>query len=632
MPTPSHLNKRFKAQRIFTDRDEPKKVFAEALAKPQASDEYRILNFYGMGGLGKTALCEQFTLFLQQQKQQRKAALGWAKLDFQLPHSRYASEALLSIRLQLAQSCSVRFPAFDTAFARYFSFTRPGQDIHDVHPALFKQPNDILQDIESVAGDLIEEVPGVGLIYKYATKLKSEIQRWWQCRGKAILKDLDVLEQHKLLEALPTYLGADSYDWLFEEAVSQPRRLVILIDTYEALWHDQPTKTGADAMRVDAWIRKLAQETPGVLFVLLGRDQLDWGDDWRSVLETHLLGGLLEQDADKFLQHVPIEEAPVREAIIRGSAGIPFYLDLQVDDYETLKQTGTVIQAHLFGGTEQDILSRFTDHLDKHSRRAQQIVSHARLIDEKLVQQLAEHFLGGKASINFKQLTSYSFWKHNANTWIMHGLMRDYLQTQQRADEPELYQQIHQFLFDDYNQQLNTIEHAADIQQHHHQAFAEAGYHLLQWDKTQLPGWANRRGQVFYTACAWELIEPLWDQALQIAQEIGDKSGEGTTLNNLSQIYDARGDYDTALEYLKQSLAIQKEIGDTAGLCITLLNMGHIYWQNEQQAEAKQTWLTVYKMAKPMQLAQVLDALEGLAEQIGLEGGLAGWDELARDS
>jgi tetratricopeptide (TPR) repeat protein len=101
------------------------------------------------------------------------------------------------------------------------------------------------------------------------------------------------------------------------------------------------------------------------------------------------------------------------------------------------------------------------------------------------------------------------------------------------------------------------------------------------------------------------------EQSLKISQEIGDRSGEGTTLNNISQIYDARGDYETALRYLEQSLKISQEIGDVAGLCATLFNMGHIFWQNEQQQEAVQ-------------------ALEGLAGSLGLPGGLQGWAHLAQ--
>ena len=118
-------------------------------------------------------------------------------------------------------------------------------------------------------------------------------------------------------------------------------------------------------------------------------------------------------------------------------------------------------------------------------------------------------------------------------------------------------------------------------------------------------------------------------QSLAIRQEIGDRSGEGTTLNNISQIYDARGDYETALSYLKQSLAIQQEIGDASGLCATLFNIGHIHWNNEEQTEALEAWLTVYKLARQINLAQALEALEDLGKQFGLEG-LSGWENLLK--
>jgi tetratricopeptide (TPR) repeat protein len=55
------------------------------------------------------------------------------------------------------------------------------------------------------------------------------------------------------------------------------------------------------------------------------------------------------------------------------------------------------------------------------------------------------------------------------------------------------------------------------------------------------------------------------------------KAGEGTTLNNISQIYYAQGDYTTALTYLTNSLAIHQEIGDKAGEGTTLNNIATIY-------------------------------------------------------
>jgi tetratricopeptide (TPR) repeat protein len=66
------------------------------------------------------------------------------------------------------------------------------------------------------------------------------------------------------------------------------------------------------------------------------------------------------------------------------------------------------------------------------------------------------------------------------------------------------------------------------------------------------------------------------EQSLAIQQQIGDRQGEGQSLNNISQIYDAKGDYDTALRYLEQSLAIRQQIGDRQGEGATLNNLAGI--------------------------------------------------------
>jgi tetratricopeptide (TPR) repeat protein len=119
-------------------------------------------------------------------------------------------------------------------------------------------------------------------------------------------------------------------------------------------------------------------------------------------------------------------------------------------------------------------------------------------------------------------------------------------------------------------------------------------------------------------------------RSLDISQEIGDKSGEGTTLHNIGQLYYAQGEHENALKYFNRSLAIHQEIGDREGLCITMFNMGHIYWQTNDQSKAVTSWVTVYQMAKPMNLVQVLQPLESLAPQLGLPGGLDGWERLSQ--
>jgi len=97
----------------------------------------------------------------------------------------------------------------------------------------------------------------------------------------------------------------------------------------------------------------------------------------------------------------------------------------------------------------------------------------------------------------------------------------------------------------------------------------------------------NNISQIYDARGNYDTALKYLEQSLAISREIGDRAGEGTTLNNISQIYDARGDYDTALKYLEQSLAIRQEVGDRAGEAVTSWNIGHIYKKQGDLAKAE---------------------------------------------
>ena len=54
-------------------------------------------------------------------------------------------------------------------------------------------------------------------------------------------------------------------------------------------------------------------------------------------------------------------------------------------------------------------------------------------------------------------------------------------------------------------------------------------------------------------------------QRLAIAQEGGDRAGEGRAYANLGNSYQSQEDFSKAIEYHTQCLAIAKEVGDRAG-------------------------------------------------------------------
>ena len=68
-----------------------------------------------------------------------------------------------------------------------------------------------------------------------------------------------------------------------------------------------------------------------------------------------------------------------------------------------------------------------------------------------------------------------------------------------------------------------------------------------------------------------------YEQALDIAREIGDRRGEGADLGNLGNAYSDLGEARKAIEYYEQALAIAREIGDRRGEGDDLGNLGSAY-------------------------------------------------------
>jgi tetratricopeptide (TPR) repeat protein len=77
-----------------------------------------------------------------------------------------------------------------------------------------------------------------------------------------------------------------------------------------------------------------------------------------------------------------------------------------------------------------------------------------------------------------------------------------------------------------------------------------------------------------------------YEESLAIRREVGDRAGEGTTLNNIGGIYDNQGNYPEALRFYEQSLAILREVGDRAGEGTTLNNIGLVYRNQGNYPEA----------------------------------------------
>ncbi|MBC7863204.1 MAG: tetratricopeptide repeat protein [Bacteroidia bacterium] len=88
------------------------------------------------------------------------------------------------------------------------------------------------------------------------------------------------------------------------------------------------------------------------------------------------------------------------------------------------------------------------------------------------------------------------------------------------------------------------------------------------------------------------------NKCLEIRMETNNKSGEGTSLSNLSSIYHNLGDITKALEYLQKSLKVREEINDKEGIAYSLNDFGSIYHEQGDVAAALNFYERSLKMRK----------------------------------
>ena len=70
-----------------------------------------------------------------------------------------------------------------------------------------------------------------------------------------------------------------------------------------------------------------------------------------------------------------------------------------------------------------------------------------------------------------------------------------------------------------------------------------------------------------------------YQQSLKIAEEIADRLGMARALNDLGNVHDAQGNYTEAARRYQQSLKIAEDLGDRKGMAHVLNNLGNIYEQ-----------------------------------------------------
>ena len=425
------------AGELFTDRESESQAFTSTLARfrrllDQDSDvetaRHNVLTFYGLGGIGKTALSERLEAWVNHDL---PLVNGWgpppatkvaatARID--LPGSGGSMDmtaALVALRAGAAKVRD-RWPLFDLAFAAYWSAIRPGEPLPNIRGAgeygdlVADTTAEVLKDLGSAVGSVVGTPIGLGVWG--VRKIVGVLRRRHDMRLGVAAFDgferflLRCADEPSATESRPALACEIAGILAWELATQSPSPLLtVFVDTTERL--------ALDPRRVaEGYLNRLVHGMPNVLFVLTGRDMLDWYDESRvdlpyrgrwswpglvpgtqEVPRQHLVGNLSPSDTRSVIERgrrqlgLPLGDDVVEE-LVKASAGLPQYLELARQVALSAKDAGdgrSVGIADVTGSLSSLVL-RVLDDVPPDEQRAIRAACLFRVFDTNLIAAAAD--------------------------------------------------------------------------------------------------------------------------------------------------------------------------------------------------------------------------------------------------
>lgn len=228
-----------------------------------------------------------------------------------------------------------------------------------------------------VTSDALNIFPGVktfaglaGIIDKFMSKREHDknLDSHAEIRDE-LNKRLEERNYFELEKFLPFLFAQDVADWMELSG----NKLIIFLETYELLEGAVGSRLEAHNLYRDWWVRGdnegLIFYLPDTLWVISGRNELNWKGELAEEIKPNLLEPLTQEDSLEFLTKAKVEPPELREEIFKLTEGYPLYLDVCVDFYEQyLSKNGTAPPIAEFGTKREKIIERLMKYADSDLR------------------------------------------------------------------------------------------------------------------------------------------------------------------------------------------------------------------------------------------------------------------------
>ena len=345
-----------RAEELFTDREEPRKAFWDIYNSIEkgCSD---VITYYGMGGIGKSSLLKQLCYEIKENTP-KKEMPNFAFCSFEGNVSK--EEFLFSLsRQMMLYDKKLRFPLFDAAFTRIAA--TDGKDLKRFEETARKSfaDNELVDIAINIGGQFI-----TGL--EPATKIVKAICSFASARKYK--KELEKGPNSQLYFTVMSAQGKEIRSGYLHECFKRDVKAflaemeqpyVVFIDGYENYVSLLKNENYADGK--DDWLREiLVKGLPNVLWVIAGREKLNWDEELLPSDQQHRVGDLSQKDTAEFFKKVNIVDEELVGELYKLTNGTPAYLDVCKGTYEKVVaiKKPTIDD---FGKNTSELVERYLD-------------------------------------------------------------------------------------------------------------------------------------------------------------------------------------------------------------------------------------------------------------------------------
>ena len=331
-----------------------------------------VLNYYGIGGIGKTSLRDHIADLIEKK--------GRITLDFE--QKVFTERQIIEDFLEKMKDIGI-CDFYCTTSAIIKLCEKEGKPFDGT---VTSDLEDICKSKTSrILSILIKQIPTIGILIGFAQEINAIIN---DPNDRPVDKMLSILEKkakeiddedsYKCVKDIrcKNYSKDELEKNLFEylsldlQVIMSKRKepLVIFIDTYEKYFNTF-TNDRSSLSALEEWIRKLIVEVPYVLWVISGREKIreniegEWNEIGPSMNEVRCF---TEDEIKKYMTNIGVDLS-LFPLFSRLSEGIPYYLSLLCNTYEmNLNKEGkeAALDESKYGINKASIAERYLKRFD----------------------------------------------------------------------------------------------------------------------------------------------------------------------------------------------------------------------------------------------------------------------------